>query len=446
MNLEEHPTVQSFRSKQAAGQAGAKPKVMEAARLKEMARAAGAHEVGLVEVERAELAPWREDTLALMPGTKTLVSLIERLNPANVRCPTRSVSDLEFSRGMHAADQVAHNLTEALAPLGVRAMVVPAGFPMDMSQWPGKMWAVSHKPVAVAAGLGQMGLNRLLLNPRFGGFVVLGTLLIDVEADQYDQPVDFNPCLDCKLCAAACPVGAIGNDGHFAFVNCMTHNYRDRLGGFQDWAEQLVNSKNSADYRRRVSDQETVSMWQSLSYGICNKSSYCMAACPAGEENIGPFLEDRKAYLERVLKPMTDKAEDIYVVPGSDSEEYVPRRFPHKRIKRVFNGVRPSSVENFLGNLAVLFQRGKAKEMDTTYHLSFYGSETAEATVIIKQGTLQVLPGHQGKADLALKADSDTWISFLTKEKSLLPALLSGKMKIKGPPRLMKAFAACFPS
>ena len=98
MNLEEHPTVQNFRSRQAAGQEGAKPKVMEAARLKEMARAAGAHDVGLVEVERPELAPWREDTLALMPGTKTLVSLIERLNPANVRCPVRSIRPIRASR------------------------------------------------------------------------------------------------------------------------------------------------------------------------------------------------------------------------------------------------------------------------------------------------------------------------------------------------------------
>jgi len=59
----------------------------------------------------------------------------------------------------------------------------------------------------------------------------------------------------------------------------MTHNYRDRMGGFQSWVENIVTSDNIKTYRRKVSDKETVSMWQSLSYGICNKSSYCMAVC-----------------------------------------------------------------------------------------------------------------------------------------------------------------------
>jgi epoxyqueuosine reductase QueG len=38
------------------------------------------------------------------------------------------------------------------------------GFPMEMSNFPGKVWVVSHKPVAVAAGLGQMGLHRNVIH------------------------------------------------------------------------------------------------------------------------------------------------------------------------------------------------------------------------------------------------------------------------------------------
>ena len=53
---------------------------------------------------------------------------------------------------------------------------------------------------------------------------------------------------------AACPVGAIGADGHFDFSACYTHNYREFMGGFIDWVEQVADSKDARDYRRRVSD------------------------------------------------------------------------------------------------------------------------------------------------------------------------------------------------
>ncbi|MBI4800420.1 MAG: SCP2 sterol-binding domain-containing protein [Desulfarculus sp.] len=441
MKLEDHPTAQKLR-----GQPRPAPsRPLPAGQIKALALAAGASAVGLVEIGRPELEPWRSDILEIFPQCQTLVSLAVGLNPANVRCPARNVSDLEFLRGGHAVDAAGQALAAALAPQGVAALVFPAGFPMDLSRWPGKMWAVSHKPVAVAAGLGHLGLNRLLLHPRLGGFLTLGTVLLDAPADRHDQPLEYNPCLDCKLCVAACPVGAIGADGHFAFSNCLTHNYRDRLGGFQDWVEQVAASRGGSDYRRRVPDRETVSMWQSLSYGICNKSSYCMAVCPAGEDQAGPFLADRAAYLARVLGPLRDKVEDIYVVPGSDAARHVARRFPHKRPRLVHNGLRPATARGFLDSLPLVFQPGQAQGLNATYHFTFSGQEQICATVTIQEGRLEVLEGHQGQADLHLKADSQTWVRFLAKEQGLLPALLGGKMKIKGPPRLMKAFAACFP-
>ena len=47
------------------------------------------------------------------------------------------------------------------------------GFPMEMDRFPGKTWVVSHKPVAVAAGLGQMGIHRNVIHPKFGNFILL---------------------------------------------------------------------------------------------------------------------------------------------------------------------------------------------------------------------------------------------------------------------------------
>jgi len=150
------------------------------------------------------------------------------------------------------------------------------GFPMEMYQsGGGAIWVVSHKPVAVEAGLGHLGIHRNLIHPKFGNFVLLGTVLLGCAASDYDRPIAYNPCLECKLCVAACPVGAIGPEGSFNFASCFTHNYREFLGGFSDWIEQVADARNAIDYRRRISEPETASMWQSLSHGANYKSAYC---------------------------------------------------------------------------------------------------------------------------------------------------------------------------
>jgi len=59
---------------------------------------------------------------------------------------------------------------------------------------------------------------------------------------------------------------------------------------------------------------------------------------------------------------------------------------------------------------------------------------------------LQVQNDHHGKADLRVTADSEPWLGFVAKERSLLWALLRRRIRIKGSPRLLVAFGKCFPS
>jgi ferredoxin len=183
------------------------------------------------------------------------------------------VANLEFHHAGERVNEVSRTIVAALEQQGVRAVNPAMGFPMEMDRFPGKLWVVSHKPVAVAAGLGHVGIHRNVIHPRFGNFILLGTVLADVETTAYDRPLDYNPCVECKLCVAACPTGAIGSDGSFNFSACYTHNYREFLGGFTNWVEQVADSRNAADYRQRVSDPESASLWQSLSFGANYKAA-----------------------------------------------------------------------------------------------------------------------------------------------------------------------------
>ena len=446
MKLDEHPTVKRYREKAGARSVPFAQDKLDATWLKGMALEAGADDAALTEISRPEIEDQKGDILKIFPRTRSLMSIVCRLNPENIRCVSRDVSDLAFLQTFEKVNSAASRIVKSLSEKGVRALNPSGGFPMDMANWPGKMWPVSHKPIAVASGLGAMGHHRLVIHPRFGSFIVLGTILLEGEATAYDRPLDFNPCIECNLCVSVCPVGAIGPDGHFNFTTCMTHNYRDRLGGFLDWVEKVVSSKDVRSYRKKVNDPESVSMWQSLSYGICNKSSYCMAVCPAGEEVIGAYLDHRAEYLAEVVKPLQSKEETIYVVPGSDAETHVVQHFPHKSIRRIGNGLRPSSVRGFLQSLPIVFQRGQSDGIDSTYHFTFTGAEECLATVVIRNKSIEVMEGHVGTADMHLTADSRTWVAFLAKEKNLLGALLRRKIRVKGSPRLMKQFARCFPS
>ncbi len=444
MKLEEHPTVQRMHLKTVPS-VPPKKEPLDAGWLKQLVLDAGADDVGLVEIGRPALDDQRQDILNAFPHTKTLISFVVRMNREAIRTPARSVSNTEFHHSGDEVNDIARNVVQELEGQGFRAMNPAMGFPMEMDRFPGKVWVVSHKPVAVAAGLGMMGIHRNVIHEKFGNFILLGTILLDAEVSEASQPIDYNPCLECKLCVAACPVGAISAEGDFNFSACYTHNYREFMGGFTDWVEQVADSRGAHDYRSRVGDAESASMWQSLSFGANYKAAYCLAVCPAGEDVIGPFLTDRKSHLKEVVRPLQEKEETIYVTKNSDAEDHVAKRFPHKNIKHVGNSLRPSTIGVFLNGMPHVFQPGKSAGLYATFHFTFTGQEPRQATVVIQQQKISVKDGHVGQPDLHVTSDSQTWIGFLRKEKSVVWALLRRKIRLAGPLKLLVAFGKCFP-
>jgi epoxyqueuosine reductase len=339
-----HPSVRAVLARRESdGEAatGRPAPVLDAAWLRELCLAAGADDAAAVSLDHPDLAGEREHVLAALPGTRSLVSLVVRMNRDDVRTPARSVANQEFHRAGEIINDAARSVVRALEDAGHRALNPSATFPMEMQNYPGRIWVVAHKTVAVAAGLGAMGIHRNVIHPRFGNFVLLATVLVDAEVSGYGQELDYNPCLECKLCVAACPVGAIGKAGEFDFMACATHNYREFMGGFTEWVETIADSADGAEFRERVTDSENASMWQSLSFKPNYKAAYCMAVCPAGEDVLGPYLDDRKEFMNTVLKPLRDKVETLYVLPDSAAQEYAERRFPHKPVQRVSGGRRP---------------------------------------------------------------------------------------------------------
>ena len=77
-------------------------------------------------------------------------------------------------------DRIALKVAQALESAGHRALPIAASQIVD---WQNQRAHVSHKRIAVAAGLGWIGRNNLLVTPEHGSQVRLVTVLTDIPLD-----------------------------------------------------------------------------------------------------------------------------------------------------------------------------------------------------------------------------------------------------------------------
>ena len=94
------------------------------------------------------------------------------------------------------------------------------------------------REAAARAGIGFYGKNTMLITRRHGSWVILGTLVSDVEIDG-TAPLELD-CGSCTLCIDACPTGALDDPGTLDATRCLSYwtqapaaipvEYRSELG------------------------------------------------------------------------------------------------------------------------------------------------------------------------------------------------------------------------
>jgi epoxyqueuosine reductase len=77
------------------------------------------------------------------------------------------------------------------------------------------------REAAARSGVGFYGKNTLLITRRHGSWVVLGTLVTDVELEP-TPPLDAD-CGECRLCIDACPTGALDEPGTLDSTKCLSY-------------------------------------------------------------------------------------------------------------------------------------------------------------------------------------------------------------------------------
>jgi epoxyqueuosine reductase len=77
------------------------------------------------------------------------------------------------------------------------------------------------REAAVRAGVGFYGKNTMVITPSHGSWVVLGSLVTEMEIES-SSPLDLE-CGACRLCVDACPTGALDEPGVLDSTRCLSY-------------------------------------------------------------------------------------------------------------------------------------------------------------------------------------------------------------------------------
>lgn len=230
---------------------------IDAPGLKRRAKTWGASLVGIADLAR--LQGIETEPADLLSGFTRAVSLAVRLSDPVldqiVDRPTPLYAQ-HYQKVNALLDELALRVALTIQKAGGRALPLPASQVLDAERLTSYL---SHKAVAVAAGVGWQGKSLLLVSPEFGPRVRLVTVLTDANLSP-DKPLK-NRCGKCSACAEACPARAIRG------VNTTSHYSSREEALFFD--------------RCRTKVLEEFPKLPHITGGICG---VCVSVCPWGRK------------------------------------------------------------------------------------------------------------------------------------------------------------------
>jgi epoxyqueuosine reductase QueG len=161
----------------------------------------GVAALGSVKLDLLDLPPDTVEKfpLAISLGLKLSNAIIEGI----IDQPTRLYFH-HYRQANNVLDSVSFKIASLIEAKGYHALPIAASQVID---WQNQRGHLSHKKVAVDAGLGWLGRNNLLVTSQFGSRVRLVTILTDLPLLP-DTPL-IEGCGNCRACLSICPAGAI---------------------------------------------------------------------------------------------------------------------------------------------------------------------------------------------------------------------------------------------
>jgi len=179
----------------------------------------------------------RVDPTQLVPGAKTVVSLLYNYFPADDSPSQEAPKISRYAYGQDYHKVIRHKLKDL-----VEELELLVGAPID-----GRVF-VDSAPVlerdwAKRAGVGWTGKNTLLINPKAGSYFFLAEIISDLDLTPDTRIKDY--CGTCTACIDACPTGAISPRGFLLdgskCISYLTIELREAIpeefaGRMEGWA------------------------------------------------------------------------------------------------------------------------------------------------------------------------------------------------------------------
>jgi epoxyqueuosine reductase len=204
--------------------------------LKEKALQFGATVVGIADAALYKEAPEGHRPEDILNSAASIISM-GFLQPKSViekSMPTQYTQNIFTVASF--ADLVANKMALWLGKKAYEAIPISARG-MYMDAMAGEVRGdLSHKHTAMLAGLGEIGVNTLLIHPKFGPHLMLVSVVTNAPVKP-DSPFTESLCprSKCLRCVTACPVKAIYPSGEINKLKCAKYYRQHSDIYFETW-------------------------------------------------------------------------------------------------------------------------------------------------------------------------------------------------------------------
>ncbi len=186
----------------------------------------------------------RVDPRAVLAGCRTVIAVtVGHWFPDAPRRAALPAAVARYARGRDY-----HRILEGMLKRLCRVLdgVAELGGGDSAGGAPRHRWYVDHGPVlerswAAAAGVGFVGKNTMLIDPRRGSWSTLGVVLTTLDIPP-DGPVSVT-CGTCTRCIDVCPTDAITRPGRVDARLCISYWTIEHRGVIPEWVRPAIGTR-----------------------------------------------------------------------------------------------------------------------------------------------------------------------------------------------------------